>query len=225
MAIFIPTSPSNPFIKLAVPVVAILFVYVVARARKMTASDLMLQKPPAQAALIWVAVYAIFVLGTDALITGAANSILRSGVRSLFVTACRVLAVGIFGPVAEELIFRGILFNRFRRVIRKEWIGMTVVAIIWGAAPGIQLAGRYVHHDRRPYARRRHAQHPVDLCTHDTAHPLELICRVVASWLRAHSRLISILHSHFCRLITMTDLKSAYITSSCRPCPFYLHHF
>jgi hypothetical protein len=67
MAIFIPTSPSNPFIKLAVPVVAILFVYVVARARKMTASDLMLQKPPAQAALIWVAVYAIFVLGTDPL--------------------------------------------------------------------------------------------------------------------------------------------------------------
>jgi len=49
----------------------------------------------------------------------------------LVVSGLRVLAVGILGPIAEELIFRGFLYARLNRTKLAGWMTIVVLAVAW----------------------------------------------------------------------------------------------
>jgi membrane protease YdiL (CAAX protease family) len=112
------------------------------RSARQANADFGLRRPAIGALVGWVALYAAWMLGTNAIwhwrgpwdFTEWRNA-------PLLVDAGRVLAVGILGPIGEELIFRGILMARIANIpIGKTdsgpvrigiWPAMVISAIAW----------------------------------------------------------------------------------------------
>ena len=101
-------------LKVVIPIAAIAVVLLVARLRRLSLRDVVgLKAPPIGATLLWVALYVAYVLVSDRLMgwRGPWDFTIWHE-QPLLIDAMRVLAVGILGPIAEELIFRGVLYGR-----------------------------------------------------------------------------------------------------------------
>lgn len=103
-------------IKLAVSAGLTAFVLYRLRSSSKPAAHWGLQ-PPAQLmpALGWIALYLVWMFGTDFLTHWRGPWDFTPWREApLAASVMRVLAVGIFGPIAEELVFRGYLFGQLK---------------------------------------------------------------------------------------------------------------
>jgi membrane protease YdiL (CAAX protease family) len=126
-------------LKLLIPIVgmaAALFAM-----RRSPSLDFGLRAPPLGPLLLWVAVFAAWTLGSNAIWHWRGPWDFSTW-RALPVPAAagRVLAVGLLGPVAEELIFRGFLYTRLAargaRLANARFAApaaVLITAVLWAA--------------------------------------------------------------------------------------------
>ena len=97
-------------VKVGISVAAI--VIVLARTRNLPRTELGFVRPPLLPSLLILAVYLAWMLGTDAAINWRGPWDFGPWLAApLLASILRVLAVGLLGPIAEELIFRGWFFG------------------------------------------------------------------------------------------------------------------
>jgi membrane protease YdiL (CAAX protease family) len=104
-------------LKVLIPLAGIAIVFLVARMRRLSLrDDIGLKTPPLGESAVWVLVYAAWMLGTNYVMYWRGPWDFSVWQKSpLLIDVLRVLAVGILGPIAEELIFRGLLYGRLVR--------------------------------------------------------------------------------------------------------------
>jgi membrane protease YdiL (CAAX protease family) len=124
---------SHPLLKVLLPVASIVAVVIICRVRQISlARDLRLVAPPLGPLLGWLGLGLLWMLGTDyALHWRGAWDFAPWRTQGLAVSGARVLAVGVLGPLAEELIFRGIVYFRLRRAGLSEWLVIALIAAGW----------------------------------------------------------------------------------------------
>jgi membrane protease YdiL (CAAX protease family) len=130
--------------KVASPLLAIILVLLVAKRRRLSwRENLGLFPPrPGQAAL-WLALYLGWMLLTNLIINWRGPWDFTVWARSpMIINVLRVLAVCILGPIAEELIFRGLLYDRFSRTRLGPTVTIVILAAIWAVihlsySPGV----------------------------------------------------------------------------------------
>ncbi len=130
-----PDAPqlARAALKLAYPLLAIVGTVIITRRRKVDLrTGLGLTPPPIGATLAWLAAYAVLVFGSDAIMhwRGPFDWTAWRGAPML-VNICRVLGVAIFGPIAEELIFRGALYERMLRARLDPRLVIAILAAGW----------------------------------------------------------------------------------------------
>lgn len=140
-----PSELTATLAKLALPLLPIGIVLVVTRARRITWTDeLRLIHPPVPQALLWIAVWLAWMIVAELLI----------GVLGLpapdpwqvyppAIFALRILAIGVLGPVAEELVFRGILYYRLSQT-RMRHVGAIALPALFWALIHVQYEAGYI---------------------------------------------------------------------------------
>lgn len=106
----------SPQMKVVVSVLAIAFsLFAMHRLKtRRHIGDFALGKPKFGPLLLWLGIYVVWMLGTNYIWHWRGPWDLGSWKQASFLhDAERVLAVGILGPIAEEFIFRGILYRVF----------------------------------------------------------------------------------------------------------------
>ncbi len=120
-------------IKLLIPLGII--AVVVLRARKHWGDwreRLAIRKPPALASGVFLLMYAGWMLGSNALWHWRGPwdfTVWRQA--SLAHDAARIAAVGILGPIAEELVFRGLLYGLIARTRAGHFWAIIATAVLW----------------------------------------------------------------------------------------------
>ena len=105
----------------------------IAQVRGISRERVGLVRPPFLGTLAWLAIYIAFFLTTDFFMHWRGPWDFAPWVRQgMLVSVLRVLAVGVLGPIAEELIFRGVLFARLSATSLGVWPSVVVLAIVWG---------------------------------------------------------------------------------------------
>lgn len=125
----------SPLAKVLVPLAVLAGLWLVCRARRISWSrDLGLVRPSLMPALAWLGLALAWMLGTDALLHWRGPWDLRPWqAQTLWVAAARVLGVGLLGPLAEEVAFRGLLDFRLRRAGLPAGVVLGGVAAGWAA--------------------------------------------------------------------------------------------
>lgn len=117
-------------LKVALAAAAIILLLV--RTRKVGREELGILAPPPWASVLFVAAYLAWMFGSDALFQWRGPCDWQPWVKApLAASAMRVLAVGILGPVAEELIFRGWFFGILQK---RVGAGLAIIATAVGWA-------------------------------------------------------------------------------------------
>jgi membrane protease YdiL (CAAX protease family) len=131
----VPDEIQGSLTKLAIPTGVILFIaLMVWRRRWSWARDVGVTMPSARQVLFWMAIWLAWMLGTNAIVGWRGPWDFTSWrQQSLAVSAIRVTAVGVLGPVAEDLLFRGILFFRLARTRLGPWGSAVTIGIVWAA--------------------------------------------------------------------------------------------
>lgn len=126
----------NPLIKIIIPLVLILGVLRLAHRRSIPigAEGLGIVPPPWLRTAVWVTTFGLWMLATDQLMgwRGPWNWAPWQEA-SPWVGIARVLAVALLGPIAEELIFRGILYARLSRTRVGPIGAIAILAAVWAA--------------------------------------------------------------------------------------------
>ncbi|GJG89783.1 hypothetical protein tb265_49640 [Gemmatimonadetes bacterium T265] len=119
--------------KVLMPTAAIGVALGVARRRGMSVrDDVGVRPPPLGSAALWVAAYVVWMLGTDRVLHWRGPWDFSQWARTpLPVAVLRVLAVGVLGPVAEELIFRGVAYDRLLRAGVPVAAAVVLLAAVW----------------------------------------------------------------------------------------------
>ena len=122
-------------LKVALPIVTIALVLFAARRRGVSWRDgLGLRTPPWGPAAVWVVAWAIWL----ALSEFGINYLGLEQAKPwppypMAVVLLRVLAIGILGPAAEELLMRGLILDRLKRTVLGPTMAILVVALAWAA--------------------------------------------------------------------------------------------
>jgi membrane protease YdiL (CAAX protease family) len=88
--------------------------------------------PPLPAAFAWVGMYIAFILGSNAVMHWRGPwDFAPWRTAPLFVSVCRILGVGVLGPIAEELLFRGAVFDRLSKSRLHIGVVIVLLAAIW----------------------------------------------------------------------------------------------
>ena len=131
-------------VKVAAPLAMIAVVMFILHRRKLSvAENLGLRRPPPGQNILWLLLYAVVILGSNYFMNWRGPWDFTEWRQApLLVDILRVLAVGILGPIAEEIIFRGFLFTRLARTRLGFSGAIAFTAIAWGAmhytyAPGV----------------------------------------------------------------------------------------
>jgi len=133
--LFLDINLHNPIVKVTLPILTIIAVIVISKLRFNISlrEDYMLKRPAINKALLWLFISIGWMLITDYFMNwrGEWNFVPWQN-QPLYVSILRVLAVVILGPIAEELLFRGFLFYRLKRLkIVNEWFVVIIVAAFW----------------------------------------------------------------------------------------------
>lgn len=124
---------SDSLIKLLVPLAAIGLALFLSKRRGLSLrDDLGLRAPRWPAAALWMGLWlAAIVLGEMAIEHFGLDQAKPWPPYPLSILLIRIAAIGIAGPVLEELIFRGILFDRLRRTRLGPVATIVVLALVW----------------------------------------------------------------------------------------------
>ena len=128
----IDPATERSLVKVAIPAAVILFV--IFRGRQRGGGSLAwlgVRPSPAVPTALWVLGYAAWMLGSNAVLHWRGPWDFTPWMRApVLASAARVLAVGILGPIAEELVFRGFLFEIVRRRFGSG-SAIAVTAALW----------------------------------------------------------------------------------------------
>lgn len=125
---------SNPLVKLLLPVLGIVAIYFIAtkKLKYSLKQDLLFVTPKFRSLLFWIFLYLIYMLGTDMILNWRGPWNFQPWKeQTLFASIARVLAVGILGPIAEEMIFRGLLLTKLNQLKLNKWISLLIVTALW----------------------------------------------------------------------------------------------
>ncbi len=120
-------------VKLAIPLFVIALVLVVSRRRGIDWDQgLGLNRPRARDLMVWVGVWAVWVAISEWLI----NTLGMDQAKAwpdypATIVALRILAIGIAGPVSEELVMRGLVFDRVSRSRLGQKGAIVLCAVAW----------------------------------------------------------------------------------------------
>jgi membrane protease YdiL (CAAX protease family) len=129
------TQLETAFAKASVPLIATAAVFVAARRRQWSLrDDLGLASPAIRQLVFWLAIYVAFMLGSNAVMGWRGPwDFAPWKAQPLIVSVLRVLAVGVLGPIGEELMFRGFFFSRLARTRLGSEVAIVLVAAAWTA--------------------------------------------------------------------------------------------
>lgn len=123
-----------PVMKVLLPVAVIILVLLKARSWRLDPlDDVGLRRPSLGPAVVWIVGYAIYFVGSDALMHWRGPwdfTVWRQ--QTLWTSAFRVAGVGILGPVAEELLFRGVFYGKLRRMNWSTPATIVLLGVAWG---------------------------------------------------------------------------------------------
>ncbi len=131
----LPAALERSLTKLAIPTGAIVLVLIVVRLRgRSLHDDLALRAPSAASLAGWVGAHVGYMLLTNVAMDwrGPWDFTIWQEQGAL-VGVLRVLAICAAGPIAEELIFRGLLFHRLRSTRLGPAVSIVVLAAVWAA--------------------------------------------------------------------------------------------
>jgi membrane protease YdiL (CAAX protease family) len=119
-------------VKLAVPLIVIAVAALIRWRRRLSwRDDVGIRPAPAGVTIAWMAGYAVWMLATNAAMDWRGPwDFTPWRTAPILVDAGRVLAVSILGPIAEELLFRGVLFGVLVRRFPVAPV-IVVLAIVW----------------------------------------------------------------------------------------------
>ena len=125
----------STLLKLALPTATVVVMVTVARLRGMTGSDRFgLVRPKARDVGVWLLIWAVWVAVTEVAtrLLGIQGAQPWVGFSPL-VVVIRILAIGVAGPIAEEIAFRGIVLWRLRTTPLGPVGGVIVTSLVWAA--------------------------------------------------------------------------------------------
>lgn len=129
---------AKSLLKVAAPLLGVVVVWFVAKKRKLSpATDLGLVKPPVLLSVMWLAIYVAYVLGSNALMDWRGPwDFAPWKAQGILVSALRLLAVVIIGPLSEELVFRGLMQGGICKSLAPKGkisivLSIFVPALIW----------------------------------------------------------------------------------------------
>jgi len=125
----------SPLAKVLVPLGVLALLGLICRTRRISLQqDLGLVRPPLGPALAWLGLALAWMLATDAALHWRGAWDFRPWqAQPPWVSAARVLGVGLLGPLAEEVAFRGLLDFRLRRAGLPAGVVLVLVAAGWAA--------------------------------------------------------------------------------------------
>jgi membrane protease YdiL (CAAX protease family) len=107
---------------------------VVNRRHRSWRTDVGLVTPSARSLALWVVVYLVWMLATNQVMHWRGPwDFAPWRAAPLAASVLRVLAVGVLGPIAEELIFRGVLYSRLSRTALGDWATIVLLSATWAA--------------------------------------------------------------------------------------------
>ena len=125
----------NPFIKVLLPLAAIIIVILLTKYKFHYSfkEDLQIRPPLFFPMVLWILISIAWMMVTDYLFNWRGPwDFTTWKAQPLYVSAIRVTAVCFLGPVAEELIFRGIMFRRLERLKKfPQWLIIIILAAGW----------------------------------------------------------------------------------------------
>jgi membrane protease YdiL (CAAX protease family) len=128
-------------IKVAIPLLGMIIPLVVARLRGFDVREFAaLRRPTARQFALWLGIWIVWMVLTELVLqTFHLEEPSHWRAYAPLIVALRILAIGLLGPIAEELIFRGVIYGR---LAPKIGVPATIVsvAIVWGL---IHLANGY----------------------------------------------------------------------------------
>jgi membrane protease YdiL (CAAX protease family) len=125
--------PDSPWLKLLLPLLAVVALwFALQRLSAKTGADAGLGAPVWARVLPWFAAYVAWMLVTNALINWRGPFDFAPWKQVPLAHAiARVLGVGVFGPIAEEMLFRGVLLERMSRSRLGANGAAVATAVIW----------------------------------------------------------------------------------------------
>lgn len=127
------TQVMRAALKVVLPLLAIGAAVVAARRRSPNPREtLALTAPDPSATAAWIIVFVALFVGSDVVMHWRGPwdwTPWRDA--PLFVSICRVLGVCILGPIAEELIFRAVLYERLLRAGLDSRLVVVILAAAW----------------------------------------------------------------------------------------------
>ena len=121
--------------KLLVPAVAALVVLLVSRKRGFSwGEDLGLRRPKTLALFGWLGLWLVWIAASEVLIRvlGLDQAKAWPGYPPS-ILVLRIVAIGLVGPFAEELVMRGVVFHVLRRTALGPLGAIAVTAVGWSA--------------------------------------------------------------------------------------------
>jgi membrane protease YdiL (CAAX protease family) len=119
--------------KLALPAVAVLVALAVSKWRGISwRDDLGLQKPKVMILLGWIGLWLAWIVVSEVLIRVFGLDQAKAWPSySAVILVLRVVAIGLVGPFAEELVIRGVIYDRLRRTVFGPLGAIGITAIVW----------------------------------------------------------------------------------------------
>ncbi|PSR54068.1 hypothetical protein AHMF7605_11320 [Adhaeribacter arboris] len=125
---------SHPLWKVLIPLLTIALVSFISQ-KKLHYSwqgDFLFVPPPYKMLLFWILVFGSYMLGTDYFWHWRGDWDFSAWQQQpVFTSIARVFAVVMAGPVAEEMLFRGLLLTRLKRTGLNPWMSLLLVTSAW----------------------------------------------------------------------------------------------
>jgi membrane protease YdiL (CAAX protease family) len=124
----------STLIKLGGPTLAVVFMLIAARRRGISNADLGLLRPHPAAMAGWIVAWVVWLaIGEIVIDTFGLDQAQPWPAYSTLVVVLRVLAIGVAGPVSEELLMRGFVLHLLRRIGMNVWLAIAIASISWAA--------------------------------------------------------------------------------------------